>query len=84
MLMKTKKEKELQTVYNAEDAYKIIIENKEKLVAAWIAATGIRPEKTMLIMRKYADNSIGWFCRELTEEDTQATCPKCGSNLIND
>lgn len=81
--MKANKEKEIQSVNNTEDAYKLVIENKEKLIAAWIAATGIRPEKTMLIMRKYPDNSVGWFCRELTEEDTQATCPKCGSRLTN-
>lgn len=72
------KEKKIQSVNNAEDAYKIVTENKEKLVAAWIAATGIRPENTMLVMRKYADNSLGWFCRELTDEDKKSTCPKCG------
>lgn len=81
---KTKSKSESKHIANVQtsaQAYDAIMENKEKLLAAWIAATGIRPEETMLVIHNYADGTVGIFCRKIEEEDKQRMCPQCGCSL---
>ena len=65
----------------ASKAYEAIVASKEQLLTAWIAATGLRPEETMIVVRNYAGVNAEIFCRKLTDEDLHVLCPKCGCNL---
>lgn len=48
----------------SQDRIRFIMQNRERLIEAWIASTGIRPERAVLVERQNPDGSVSVTIKE--------------------